>query len=72
MKNTPDPETAQKRAYESVVSVKGYLVDTSARILFYVPAIGVWEKFVAGMENDEVLKSRVLGREQLPAQKAGR
>ena len=35
-----------------------YLVDTSSRILFYVPAIGVWEKFVAGMENEEVLKSR--------------
>lgn len=35
-----------------------YLVDTSSRILFYVPAIGVWEKFVVGMENEEVLKSR--------------
>ena len=47
-----------KKSYESVTSVRGYLVDTSGRILFYVPAIGVWEKFVAGMENEEVLKSR--------------
>jgi hypothetical protein len=47
-----------KKRYESVTSVKGYLVDTTGRILFYVPAIGVWEKLVAGMENEEVLKSR--------------
>lgn len=40
--------------------LKGYLVDTSSRILFYVPAIGLWEKFVAGMDDNEVLKSRCL------------
>ncbi len=40
--------------------IKEYLVDTSSRIIFYVPVIGVWEKFVAGMENEEVLKSRSM------------
>jgi len=40
-------------------SWKEYFADTSARILFYVPAIGVWEKFVVDMENKEVLKSRL-------------
>jgi len=35
-----------------------YLVDTSSRILFYVPLVGVWEKYVA---DDEVLKSRAMG-----------
>lgn len=48
----------EQKPYESMTSAKGYLVDTSARILFYVPAIGLWEKFVAGMENEEVLISR--------------
>jgi len=46
------------KKYESLSSVKAYLVDTSARILFYVPIVGVWEKFAAGMDNEEVLKSR--------------
>lgn len=35
-------------------------MDTSSRILFYVPIIGVWEKFGAGMENEEVIKSRSM------------
>ncbi len=43
-----------------VEQAKEYLVDTSSRIFFYVPAIGVWEKFVVDMENEEVLKSRVM------------
>ena len=46
------------KQFEPATSVRGYLVDTSARILFYVPAIGLWEKLVAGMENEEVLISR--------------
>jgi hypothetical protein len=44
--------------FEPATSVRAYLVDTAARIVFYVPAIGVWEKWVAGMENGEVLRSR--------------
>jgi hypothetical protein len=52
-------ENKIKDIYESSKTKLGeYLVDTSSRILFYVPTIGVWEKFVAGMENEEVLKSR--------------
>ena len=51
-------ETAKQ--YEPITSKKAWLVDTSSRILFYVPIIGVWEKFVADMENEEVLKSRLL------------
>ncbi len=45
--------------YEPVTSIRAYLIDTGARILFYVPAIGVWEKWMAGMDNGEVLRSRV-------------
>lgn len=51
-----DPDSG--RRYESFGSLKAYLVDTSARILFFVPAIGVWEKLAAQMENEEVLRSR--------------
>ena len=47
------------KKYEPIGSTKAFLIDTSARILFYVPVIGVWEKYVAGMENEEVLKSRL-------------
>jgi len=53
----PDLETSIKE-YEKAVNVKAWLVDTSARILFYVPIMGVWEKYVAGLENPELLKSR--------------
>ncbi len=58
MPSDGQPDPSEGKAYESVASLRGYLVDTSARILFYVPAIGVWEKLVAEMENGEVLKSR--------------
>ena len=58
MQSSGQPDPSDGKAYESLASLKGYLVDTSARILFYVPAIGVWEKLAAGMENTEVLKSR--------------
>ena len=58
MQSAGQPDPSDGKAYESVASLRGYLVDTSARILFYVPAIGVWEKLVAGMEDTEVLKSR--------------
>jgi len=44
--------------YEPIASLRAYLVDTSARILFFVPIIGMWEKLVAGMETEEVLISR--------------
>ncbi|GEM_PF-2611738 len=39
--------------------MKAYFVDTGARIAFYVPVIGIWELFAAGMEDTKVLKSRV-------------
>ncbi len=48
----------EEKFYNIKNKAEEYLVDTSSRILFYVPAIGIWEKFVAGMENPEVLKSR--------------
>lgn len=44
--------------YESVSSLKAYWVDTSARILWYVPILGLWEKFVVGMDNSEIFISR--------------
>jgi hypothetical protein len=59
VQNAGPPDPSSPKSYESVASLKAYLVDTSARILLYVPAIGVWEKLVAGMENAEVLKSRI-------------
>jgi hypothetical protein len=48
-----DPTT-----YESIRSFKAYWVDTTARILWYVPILGIWEKFFVGMDNDEVFISR--------------
>ncbi len=54
----PNLETRVKK-YESLASAKAYLVDTSARILFYVPPIALYEKYVAGLDNEQVLKSRV-------------
>lgn len=54
-------ESKIKQTYDPASStIKNYLVDTSSRILFYVPIIGIWESFVAGMENEEVLRSRSL------------
>jgi len=50
---TNDPAT-----YESISSFKAYWVDTTARILWYVPILGLWEKFVVGMDNSEVFISR--------------
>lgn len=44
--------------YESIGSFKAYWVDTTARILWYVPILGIWEKFVVGMDNTEVFISR--------------
>lgn len=44
--------------YESIGSFKAYFVDTSARILWYVPVLGLWEKFIVGMDNSEVFISR--------------
>ena len=52
------PGSNSSSRFEPVTSLKAYLVDTSARIIFYVPVIGVWEKWVAEMEIVEVLKSR--------------
>jgi hypothetical protein len=46
------------KEYDPVLSRKAFLVDTTARILFYVPIIALWEKFGAGMENEEVMTSR--------------
>ncbi len=51
-------ESKVEKSYEPARDIKAYLVDTSARILFYVPIIAVWEKYVAGMEDYKVLKSR--------------
>lgn len=48
------------KQYESVCNLKAYLVDTSTRTLYYVPIIGCWEKFVAGFDNLELLKSRAM------------
>ena len=45
-------------SYESIGSFKAYWVDTSARILWYVPILGIWEKFFVGMDNTEVFISR--------------
>jgi hypothetical protein len=44
--------------YESIGSFKAYWVDTSARILWYVPILGLWEKLIVGMDNSEVFISR--------------
>lgn len=38
---------------------KNYLVDTSCSLMFYTPLLGSMEYFWAGMEPEEVLKSRV-------------
>ena len=40
--------------------LRDYSIDTSARIMFYIPPLAAWEKFVANMENKEVIKSRSL------------
>jgi len=59
MHNTHSEDLENRiKKYEPITSFKGYMVDTSARILFYVPLIGLWEKFVADFDNMEVLKSR--------------
>jgi hypothetical protein len=44
--------------YESVGSLKAYWVDTTARIIWYVPTLGLWEKFFVGMDNSEIFISR--------------
>lgn len=44
--------------YEPVSSLKAYWVDTTARIFWYVPILGFWEKFVVGMDNSEIFISR--------------
>ena len=46
--------------FESIASWKAYWVDTSARILWYVPLLGLWEKFGVGMDNAEILASRSI------------
>ncbi len=53
----PNLETRVKE-YESLASAKAYLVDTSARILFYMPPIALYEKYVAGLDDEQVLKTR--------------
>ena len=40
--------------------IRDYSIDTSARIVCYIPPLAAWEKFVAGMDNKEVLNSRGL------------
>lgn len=44
-----------------IKNAKEYFVDSTARALYYVPIIIIPEKFIAGMENEKVLKSRLLG-----------
>ncbi|MBI1972714.1 L-alanine exporter AlaE [Candidatus Woesearchaeota archaeon] len=46
--------------YRKEALLKGWVVDTSSRILFYVPVIGLWEALVAGMNSKEVFVSRSL------------
>ncbi len=54
-------ESRIEQTYDPAGSrIRNYLVDTSSRILFYVPIIGMWESLVAGMDNEEVFRSRML------------
>ena len=47
-----------KVAFESVGSWRAYWVDTTARILWYVPILGCWEVFAVQLDTAEVLTSR--------------
>ncbi|MBW2990705.1 L-alanine exporter AlaE [Candidatus Woesearchaeota archaeon] len=47
-----------EKIYEPVRDIKAYLVDTTARIIFYVPIVGVCE-YISGMEDYKILKSRI-------------
>lgn len=49
-----------KKQYESLLSLRAYLVDTSARIIFYVPIIAVWEIFMTSMSADTIIRSRAI------------
>jgi hypothetical protein len=49
-----------KRFIVGKTPLKQYWVDTSARILFFVPLIAVWEFFVAGLDPSQLLRSRGL------------
>ncbi len=42
-------------------SAKDYLVDTSASWVFYTPLMALEEAAIAGMEPNEVIKSRLAG-----------
>ena len=59
MENLTLEQTVKK--YESLHSVKAYCVDTSARILFYVPLLGLYEKYMADFDNEQLIKSRLSG-----------
>ncbi len=51
-------ETKFAKKYESFGSIKAYGVDTLGRIMFYVPAVGLWEAYGADMEPNKILTSR--------------
>jgi hypothetical protein len=55
--NQAHKEEPGKKRFESIYSSKAYWADTSARIVFYVPALRLVEKYAAGMENDQILRS---------------
>ncbi|MFA5106573.1 MAG: L-alanine exporter AlaE [Candidatus Micrarchaeia archaeon] len=65
-KETPDVQSGvcpagpsgSSKAYDPVFSAKAWLVDSISRSMFYVPVIGLWEYFVAGMGSSKVLVSR--------------
>ena len=59
MENLTLEQTVKK--YESLHSVKAYCVDTSARILFYVPLLGLYEKYMADFDNEQLIKSGYRG-----------
>ena len=40
--------------------IRKYTVDTTAAWMFYTPIMASIEKFIAGMDNKEVLKSRLF------------
>lgn len=55
-KEVKDTRNFYKKAKDAITN---YLVDVSAGLIFYNPIMAVGEHFIAGMEGDKVLDSRL-------------
>ncbi|MBI4738050.1 L-alanine exporter AlaE [Candidatus Woesearchaeota archaeon] len=62
-KETETPDSAASESSRSLwySAMKDYLVDTSSSLIFYAPVFTFVEYVIAGMESNEVLKSRTIG-----------